>query len=154
MSRSQLFHPCTLFTRAYVSCTMCGEFGGRHRRWGTSLLCTWANKVTKYEYSVRGWRPAVDELAHPQQAPLKLHDETWAGLLQNQGLRISQEEEIVPGSAVAVACPSCPDHSSEPPGPGRMIRNMLGWSLQEKKAGSGVWLFRGVPSKGETFFFP
>ena len=28
------------FTRAYVSCTMCGEFGGRHRRWRTSFLCT------------------------------------------------------------------------------------------------------------------
>ena len=33
-------------------------------------------------------RPAVDEFAHPQQAPLKLHEETWAGLLKNQGLRI------------------------------------------------------------------
>ena len=42
-------------------------------------------------------RPAVDEFAHPQQAPLKLHEETWAGLLQNQGLRISHEVGIVPG---------------------------------------------------------
>ena len=40
-------------------------------------------------------RPAVDELAHPQQAPLKLHEEAWAGLLQNQGLGISQEVDIV-----------------------------------------------------------
>ena len=45
-------------------------------------------------------RPAVEKLASPQQASLKLHDETWAGLLQNQGLRISQEVEIVPGCAV------------------------------------------------------
>ena len=55
--------------------------------------------------------PAVDELAHPQQAPLKLHEETWASLLTNQGLRISQEVEIVPGCAVSVACPTCPDNS-------------------------------------------
>ena len=34
-------------------------------------------------------RPAVE----------KLHEETWAGLLTNQGLRISQEVEIVPGCA-------------------------------------------------------
>ena len=30
-------------------------------------------------------RPAVEKLASPQQAPLKLHAETWAGLLCNQG---------------------------------------------------------------------
>ena len=52
-------------------------------------------------------RPAVEKLASPQQASLKLHEETWAGLLQNQGLGISQEVEIVPGCAVRVACPSC-----------------------------------------------
>ena len=88
--------------------------------------------------------PAVDELAHPQQAPLKLHEETWAGLLKNQGLKISQEVEIVPGCAVSVARPSCPDNSLVSPGPGRMIRNMLAWSLMEKTEGSGVWLFRGA----------
>ena len=33
-------------------------------------------------------RSAVDEFAHPQQALLKLHEETWAGLLTNQVLRI------------------------------------------------------------------
>ena len=31
-------------------------------------------------------RLAVDEYAHPQQVPLKLHVETWAGLLQELGL--------------------------------------------------------------------
>ena len=66
------------------------------------------------------------ESAHTQQAPLKLHVETWAGLLQNPGPRFSLEVEIVPGCAVAVACPSCPDYSPEPPGPDRIIRNMLG----------------------------
>ena len=89
-------------------------------------------------------RPAVDELAHPQQAPLKLHEEAWAGLLQNQGLGISQEVEIVPGCAVLVACPSCPDHSSEPPGPGRIIRNTLGWSPLEETDRSGVWFLRAI----------
>ena len=97
-------------------------------------------------------RPAVDEFPHPQQTPLKLHEEAWAGLLTNQGLRISQEVEIVPGSAVLVACPSCPDYSSEPPGPGRIIRNTLGWSLLEKSDMSGVWLFRGA-LQGDFFFF-
>ena len=41
----------SLFTRAHVSCTMCGEFGGRHRKWGTSFLCIWGNKVVEYVYS-------------------------------------------------------------------------------------------------------
>ena len=61
--------------------------------------------------STRVRRSAVEELASPQQASTKLHVEAWAGLLRNQGLRFSQEEEIVPGCAVAVACPSCPDNS-------------------------------------------
>ena len=96
-------------------------------------------------------RPTVEKLASPQQASPKLHVEAWAGLLRNQGLRFSQEEEIVPGCAVAVACPSCPDNSPEPPGPGRVIRNMLGWSQLEKTARSGVWLFRSA-LRGENLF--
>ena len=95
-------------------------------------------------------RPAVEKLASPQQAPGRLHEEAWAGLLQKQCLRISQKMEIVPGCAVVVACPSCPDHSLEQPGPGRVIRNMLGWSQLEKTAGSAV----RVPSKGRIFFLP
>ena len=51
-----------------------------------------------------------------------------------------------------MACPSCPDHSPEPPGPGRIIGNMLGWSLEEKNVvGSGVWLFRGA-LQGKNLF--
>ena len=99
-------------------------------------------------------RPAVDELAHPQQAPLKLHEEAWAGLLQDQGLRISREVEIVPGCAVLVARPSCPEHSPELPGPGRVIRNLMGWTLEEKTAGSDVWLFRGPLEGEDSLFFP
>ena len=99
-------------------------------------------------------RPVVEKLASPQQAPERLHEEAWAGLLQKQGLKISQEVEIVPGCAVTVACPSCPDNSPLSPGPDRVIRNMLGWSQLEKTAGSGVWLV--VPwchPRGESFFF-
>ena len=59
--------------------------------------------------------------------------------------------EIVSGCAVAVACPSCPDSSSEPLGPGRIIRNMLGWSLQEETVRSGVWLFRGAFQEENLF---
>ena len=96
-------------------------------------------------------RPAVEKLASPQQAPLKLHEETWAGLLQNQGLGIFQEVEIVPGCAVRVACPSCLDYYPEPPGPGIVIRNMLGWSQLEKTERSGVWLFL-CALQGENLF--
>ena len=94
----------------------------------------------------------MDESAHPQQTLLKLHDETWAGLLRNQGPKIFREVEIVPGCAVAVACPSCPDHAHEPPGPGRIIRNMLGWSQLGKTSRSGVWLFRGARPRREPSF--
>ena len=101
-------------------------------------------------------RPAVEKLASPQQAPLKLHEEMWAGLLKNQGLKISQEVEIVPGCAVRVACPSCPDYYPEPPGPGIVIRNMLGWSLSEKTESWGKqkglgYGCSGVPSKERIF---
>ena len=96
--------------------------------------------------------PAVEKLASPQQAPGSLHGEVWASILQNQGPKIFREVEIIPGCAVTVACPSCPDHSPEPPGPGRIIRNMLGWSLEEKNVvGSGVWLFRGA-LQGKNLF--
>ena len=96
--------------------------------------------------------PAVEKLASPQQAPGKLHDEVWASILHNQGPKIFREVEIVPGCAVRVACPSCPDHSPEPPGPGRIIRNMLGWSFEEKnEVGCGVWLYRGDFQGGNLF---
>ena len=96
-------------------------------------------------------RSAVYESAHTQQTPLKLHAETWEGLLRNQGPKIFQEVEIVPGCAVRVARPSCPDYYPESPGPGILIRNMLGWSLLEKTERSGVWFFRGA-LQGENLF--
>ena len=82
-----------------------------------------------------------------------MHDEMWAGLLKNQGPRISRVEEIIPGCAVTVACPPCPDNSPVSPGPGRVIRNMLaGHSWRKQfglKYGCSV-----VPSKGRNFFLP
>ena len=96
----------------------------------------------------------VEKLASPQQALGRLHEETWAGLLQKQGLGMSQEAEIILGCAAVVARSSCLDHSLEPPGPGRVIRNMLGCSQLEKTAGSGVWLFRGALQGKNLFFFP
>ena len=99
-------------------------------------------------------RSAVFESAHSQQTPLKLHEESWAGLLRNQGPKIFRAVEIVPGCAVEVACPSCPDYSPEPLGPGRVIRNMLGWSIFG--GNSKVWCMgvSGSPPRGESFFFP
>ena len=121
------------------------EVGGQHFcvHGGTKSLSTCTRTGVK--------RPAVEKLASPQQASLKLHEETWAGLLQNWGLRIFQEVEIVPGCAVRVASPSGPDYYPEPPGPGIVIRNRLGWSKLEKTERSGVW-FSGVPFKERIFF--
>ena len=82
--------------------------------------------------------PAEEKLASLQQAPPKLHVETWAGLLQGPDPRISLEVEIAPGCAVTVACLSCTFNSPVSPGPGRVIRNMLGWSLEEKQLGRGM----------------
>ena len=137
-------------------CLWCSEFREFGGRWGctwTGCLRTWETKTSST--STRCWvrRPAVEKLASPQQAPLKLHEETWAGLLKNRGLRISQEVEIVPGCAVRVTRPSRPDYSSEPPGPGRVIRNMLGWSRLVKQKGLGYGC-SGVPSKERIFFSP
>ena len=90
-----------------------------------------------------------------QQQLRKLHGEMWASLFDKQGPLIFREEEIVSGCAVLcavlVSCPSCSDHSPEPLGPGRIIRNMLGWSQMEKTVRSGVWLFRGA-FQGESPF--
>ena len=94
------------------------------------------------------------ESAHTQQTPLKMHEETWAGLLRNQGPKIFREVEIVPGRAVVVACPSCPDYSPEPPGRGRIIRNMLGLvTVGRKQFGLGYGC-SGVPFKERIFFLP
>ena len=97
--------------------------------------------------STRTWvrRSAVYGSGHTQQTLLKLHLETWEGLLRNQGPKIFREVEIVSGVCCPCGLSFCvPDYSPEPPGPGRIIRNMLGWSLLEKTERSGVWVFRGA----------
>ena len=70
-------------------------------------------------------------------------EEPRAEILSGGGNRV--------GSAVSGARPSCLDDSPEPPGPGRIIRNMLRWSQLEKTVRSGVWLFRGA-LRGENLF--
>ena len=97
-------------------------------------------------------RSAEKELAPFQQASPKLHDETWAGLLMNQGPRISRVVEIIPGCAVTVACPSCPDNSR------------VTWARQSYSENVGlvtagenrsVWgmVVPWCPPRGESFFF-
>ena len=75
----------------------------------------------------------LQQQAPLQQAPEKLHVETWAARSHGPGLRISRELEIVPGCAVALTRSSCSFGTPVSPGPGRVIRNMLGWSLEEKQ---------------------
>ena len=73
-------------------CTMCSEFIEFVGRWGctrTGCLRTWRNKVSEYEYSEWVRRSAVHGSAHIQQTPLKLHAETWEGLLRNRARRFS-----------------------------------------------------------------
>ena len=48
--------------------------------------------------------------------------------------------------------PSPPFFSSVSPGPGREVRNGMGWSLLEKTARSGVWSFRGALCGSSAFF--
>ena len=138
------------------SINSCGEHGGAsgHKNSCTVHAAEVRGGTKALSMSTRlGVRcPAVEELASPQQAPGSLHEEVWASILHNQGPKIFREVEIIPGCVASVACPSCPDYSPEPPGPGRIIRNMIGWSLLEKnEVGSGVWLFRGA-LQGKNLF--
>ena len=98
------------------------------------------------------WCPPVEKLASLQQAPGRLHVETWAGRGDNPSLWVSQEVEIMPGCADMVTCLLPPFFSSVSPGPGREVRNGIGWSLMVKTARSGVWLFRGALSGNSAFF--
>ena len=121
---------------------------------GRRLSCVYGGTKSTSTSTRTGVRcPAVENLASPQQAPGSLHDEMWASTFQKQGSQIFREMEIVPGCAVRVACPSCPDYSPEPPRPHRIIGNMLGWSLLEETARSGVWVFRGALQGEERNFF-
>ena len=83
--------------------------------------------------------PAVEKLAAPQQAPGRLHVETWAGRNGNPSLPISQVVETMSGCADMVTRLPPPFFSSVSPGPGREVRNGMGWSLSGETARPGVW---------------
>ena len=104
---------------------MCSSERTAEFTFGTWSSRSWRNKAFKYGFRVQGQAVCLEKAPFSQQQPGKVHDEMWAALLKNQGPRI---EEIIPGCAVQVACPSCHDNSPVSPGPGRVIRNMLGWS--------------------------
>ena len=156
---SRLFSLCSSVVSKVSSSSSinsCGEHGGASGHKNSCLVhAAEVRRGTKApSTSTRlGVRcPAVEELASPQQAPGSLHEEVWTSILCNQGPKISRQFEIIPGCMVSVACPACPDYSPEPPGPGRIIRNMIGWSLLEKnEVRSGVWLFRGA-LQGKNLF--
>ena len=97
-------------------------------------------------------RSDVYESAHPQQTPLKMHEETWAGLLRDQGPKIFREVEIVPGCAVVVACPSYPvllSHMGEV----ELLGTCWVGHSWGKQFGLGYGC-SGVPFKVRIFFFP
>ena len=96
--------------------------------------------------------PAVEKLASLQQAPGRLHVETWAGRNGNPSLPISQVVEIMSGCADMVTRLPPPFFSSVSPGPGREVRNGMGWSFLEKTARSERWLFR-CALRGSSAFF-
>ena len=102
---------------------------------------------------VRGRRSAVEKLASPQQTSSKLHVEVWEGLLSNQGMRFSQEEEIVPGCVASGARPSCLDDSPEPPGQAESLGTCLAGPSWRKQYGLGYGCF-GVPFGERIFFLP
>ena len=98
------------------------------------------------------WCLSVEKLASLQQAPGRLHVETWAGRDKKPSLPISQVVEIMPVFADMVSRLLPPFISSVSPGPGREVRKGMGWSLMGKTARSGVWLFRGALWGSSAFF--
>ena len=101
----------------------------------------------------RVWRPAVGENFPLQQASESLHEEAWVGRV-NSNLRISQDVEIKKGCVVTVSHLPTPDFTTSAPGCGSIVRSWLGWTLMEKTARSGLWLFRGALRGGCFFFSP
>ena len=97
------------------SCARLNALQNSHLEWSSR---SWRNEAFKYGFLVQVRLSAGKKRSFSQQQSRKVHGEMWAGLLNKQGPSISREVEIVPGCAVRVACPSCPDYSPEPPGPG------------------------------------
>ena len=77
----------------------------------------------------------------------RLHDETWAGRDGNFSLPISQAIEIVPGCADTMSCFPPPFFASVSAGPGREVRNGIGWTAR-----TGVWGLRGALAGSSAFF--
>ena len=102
-----------------------------------------------YEYWVQG--PAEEKLASPQPASGKLHVVGMGRreILSARGISVGLGK--TPRYAVSVLLPGVPLFASVPPGPGSVIRNMLGWTVLEKTARSGLWWFRGAYTKEEHF---
>ena len=141
-----------LHDNSSVHVNSCGALGHKNSCHAHAAEVRRGTKALSMSTRLGVRRPAVEELASPQQAPGSLHEEVWASILENQGPKIFREVEIIPECVASVACPACPDYSPEPPGPGRIIRNMIGWSLEEKnEVGCGVWLFRGA-LQGKNLF--
>ena len=82
--------------------------------------------------------PAVEKPSS-LQAPGRLHVETWAGPDGGPSLAISQVVVEIMWEVCGFGdLPSPPPLlSSVSPGPGREVRNRMGWSLMEKTARSG-----------------
>ena len=85
----------------------------------------------------------MEKLASLQQAPGRLHVETWAGRGDNPSLLISQVVETIPGCADMVVRFPSPFFSSVSPGPRRDVRNWIGWTPLEENSS-----VRGVGSPG------
>ena len=95
---------------------------------------------------------AVEKLASLQQAPGRLHVETWAGRNKNSNLPISQAVEIMSGCVDMVVCLHPPFFSSVSPGPGREVRNGIGWSLLEKNSQVGSMVVPGCLAGKQCVF--
>ena len=98
-------------------------------------------------------RPAEKELVPFQQASPTLHVETWAGLLSNQGLRISGEVEIVLGVLFLWLVLDVLITLLSHLGQAELFGTCWAGHLRRKQTGL-VYGCSVVPSKGRIFFLP
>ena len=102
---------------------------------------------------VRVRRSAVEKLASPQQTSSKLHVEVWEGLLSNQGMIFSQEEEIVPGCVVSGLVLHVLMILLSHLGQAESLGTCLAGPSWRKQLGLGYGC-SGVPFEGRIFFLP
>ena len=84
---------------------------------------------------------------------MKLHVETWAGLLRNQGLRFSKEVEIVPGVLLLCLVLHVLMTLLCHLGRAELFGTCWAGHLRRKQFGLGYGC-SGVPLKGRICFFP